>query len=265
MKKVQMSNITVKIDDFLQVQNMDINNLNLLIGYNGTGKSVILKLNWLFGMFHNIIIISKLNNIVDQELTKSFNYLFENTFPETDWNGILEYQLTTDESCHFKLKDGKIESFVHFNYTSESEMLQCIYMSKDTRTFNSLDAMLAFRKMLVVQAKEEGLFKLNGLISQEMSKTYKYHDVQLLEIYLYKCNSYTYTKEEIESFSTNYNIHNIHRLYIDEDKCKFVVEFVEKKDDGSTNIKIKSASLLSAGEQSIINMFTVTSIVNNKN
>lgn len=98
-----------------------------------------------------------------------------------------------------------------------------------------------------------------------MSKQYKFHDVQLLEIYLYKCNSYIYTKEEIEMFATNYNINNIHRLYIDPDSNKFKIEFVEKKEDGTNKINIKSASLLSTGEQSIINMFTVSAIMSNKN
>lgn len=163
----ELSNITIKIDNFLQIENMDINSVNIYIGQTGSGKSVILKMNWLFAMLNNIILTNKEYNAPVDFTLENFNYFFNNTFPENNWTGILEYQLNSGESAQVKLEDGKAVSLVDFNYNDTSERLGTVFMSKDTRTFDSLDRMLNLRKTLLQVAKEEDIFSLNPLVTLE--------------------------------------------------------------------------------------------------
>lgn len=241
LKTIEMNIIQPIEMNFGKIQ---MNQLNLYVGQNGSGKSLILKNQWLLGMIAQYYIVSLTNNNVNIE--KEISYLFDKTFDANNFTGEIIGEFD-NLYLSFKMDNGKCISF-NANTNKELELGNPpIFMSKDMRTISDMVKYLKTKKMLKINSMtQEGIDKILEM--------YKIYDYAFAEMFLLKINGYQCkqdVKDALKSFDLKFTLDNI---YVDEIGCTI------KSVDSVTN-KVIDLSILSAGEQSLIVMILGTIIL----
>lgn len=229
--------ITLKIvKPFEMDTEIEYKNLSLFVGANGSGKTFVLKMTWFLNMVAATIIkkegLEGTGNTVEDVVQYTLDKSFDN--PEEFEGSIgIDYD---NGSVGVIFMAGKI-----INISSDLDGIDTmpipIFMSKDTRTFNQMKMILQIRKLV---EREDKIL--------ETVKLYDYSFVMMIEAKLkhgYKLDDKF--KETLEKF----------------DMEKYDIQSFKMMDNSFwfTNSKGKDRELttLSAGEQSIINMFLASS------
>ena len=221
----------------MNVESMDFNSLTLMVGANGSGKTMINKLVY-FASMVTFLDVSKLKVLEVQktfDFTQVAQYIFENTFssPEELEGSITAHFVNGTFTC--EVKDGilsKIQTSYDANVKTASYPK---YMSTSTRLFSQVESILAMSK---------------GMGEEATLKHYRIYDLLHCEgLKNFALNRSSIDEQIVEQFKNNYDF-DVVKLTFNESKGQFY--YTDSKD------KTRLVSSLGAGHQSILNMFVGT-------
>lgn len=231
---------TIKLEQpKFNFENMDFNKLCILVGQNGSGKSLLLKFNWLFSSILQFVVSYK--TMTNDELKKHFTFLFEHSFDKNDFTG--EFTMYFENATVYtKMKNGVIELFSCDLDPEVEDSVTPIFMSKNTRTYDDIVKYMKIKKMFTTgELTEESLNKL--------LEFYKIFDILFIESMLKKINGRIISKKQAEKLSKSFSgmKHIEGTVHVDHTNCTIFCTNEEKKES-------IDFCTLSAGEQSILNM-----------
>lgn len=244
-----IESISINIDAPLKlnIPSMNFNQVCILVGTNGSGKSILLKLNWVISYISESYLLMKDQGITNFNLLSLAQEAFDKSFTEQDFNGDINVNYKDGNDIVIKIEKGKV---LTFDLKFDKELTYSgipIFMSTNTRTYDDIQRYLMIRKSLgiigpIVPALEPQF--------QQLSKMYKLYDLMFLErmynslmakpLILSKL-----VKETLKDYGGTFDVESIG---IDENKSD--IYYINSKGIS------RSLTLLSKGEQSIINMFT---------
>lgn len=238
--------IKFKFKDF------EFSKLALLVGTNGSGKTLILKINWCLSYIAEMFIAKK--RAGDNSSTIDMvQYIFDKSFEDQDFNGELGCVFTNTGSIKIIFEKGKVtEAIIDIDDDVENQGLP-IFMSKDTRTFDAYKRYLQTRKLIGIK----GDISMNHpSLMEKLLEQYKLYDVIFLEriIGILLQKPIILKKSMKESLNDTFEITvQIESIGLDENKSELY--YVD-----STG-KVGLLTKLSAGEQSLINMIVNSQLV----
>lgn len=220
---------------------IEYNEISIFVGKNGIGKTFILKLVWaLSNVFNGVIFAHQKGAMVTTKETAQF--FLDNTFDNQDINGKIKLNLK-DGSLIINMDKGKVidsKYVLPMMQLKDYEPLPATFMSKTSRTYSDLIQYLKFKDMMGITniGKEEEMKKV--------LKMYKLYDVLFFEKSIIKYSAGfnmppNFLKKLQDDFEINRDIQTIKIDNLD-------VVYID-----STG-KQTSMSILSAGEQSLINI-----------
>lgn len=234
----QIDHININIDKPLKLDlNIEFNQLTMMTGANGTGKSFINKLNFCAVSISNVYILTK-----NLDLTKKqAQFFFDNCFDNQDINGEINLKFTSEFEIKFKFDNGNIID-LDVNHVVCDNITNIIYMSSNMRLLTELEKYINIKDTICPK----------GLITDEdflkMCKFYKLYDIIYAET-LYISLEKGIDLAKLDGFT---GFKPINKVYYSELSKKICYSL----EDGTEGL----VSHLSAGEQAIINMFITTSI-----
>lgn len=156
---------TIYIENFAGIKKMDFEfkSINILIGPQGSGKSVTVKLLYFFKNFINEIVKNIENEESKRDLDKNQKEIFYNFFPKETWpkdNFVIIY---TNDNTSISLK--KVDSKVVFEYSENLRKL----LKKGKKIYTAEKAkLLEDHKISSFRIKREISQKINKCIQEEM-------------------------------------------------------------------------------------------------
>ncbi len=168
VKTITMKMTNPKMD----VTDMEVKALNILIGANGTGKSLILKMTWCFSFIMQAAVHHK--EAATKELAQ---YVFDHSFASPDFDGVIEAKFESGSlfSCDFK--KGKVETLLIMLGENVTEPTMVTFMSSNMRLFSSMERYLQLRKTLTGTPE---------VIQAQMAEHYPLYDVVYIERLIHK-------------------------------------------------------------------------------
>lgn len=233
-----------------KIDKMDFNQICFMVGKNGSGKSLILKLNWCLSMIANYYAIKTITGI-SIDIPKEFQFIMDNTFDEQNFNGTIE-AFFQNMTIIAQLENGKVTS-IDATFDDDLAISKFpIFMSKETRTFDAFTKYMKTKKLMSVS---NDFFTFTSEELQKITEFYKLYDILFMEMMIKGLNNYTLSDELKKELLENFEIKEvIDRITVDKDAC----ELYGHNDAEGTTIKL---TRLSAGEQSLINMIIANKVV----
>lgn len=242
-----ITKITIKIDSPMQLNftEIEFNKLSIFTGTNGSGKSLILKFNWLCSTFINLLIAKNgIKEGISVDNTQLFEYLFKNTFVDNNFNGYIRC-FYPNNSLSVAFTNGSINSLVIDGDLDLNSYSITQFLSKETRTFDSVDKYLQLKKLLNVGSDILDMAKSEN--SEKLLSMYRIYDIFFIEGFINKTKDGFIIEEKYKEDLTKFGI-ECHEIKTDFNNS--AVLFKKTKDTEF----IRAASL-SSGEQSILTMF----------
>lgn len=238
----QVRNIKINLSEPMKISidSMDMRQVTLLVGQNGSGKTMINKFIF-FGSMCTFLDLAYKNNpevakafsvIPDiEDFNKIAQYFFKHTFsyPEELSGELVVYFENGTFSCN--MDKGEISKIFTSYDKGVNEGICPKYMSTVTRLFTSVEAILAMDKVMPV----------DGVLEH-----YKLYD--LMHCYHLKQFATTISilsDDLIELLKDHYEL-DVVKLTYDDKSCKFFYTNSENE--------TRPVSALGAGHQSILNM-----------
>lgn len=217
----------------LTIDSMDMNSLTLLVGQNGSGKTLINKITY-FGTLMVFIKVHNISSLLSTTISgfkPLMQYIFENTFSNPE-------ELSGDIVVNFEYGTFKcrIEKGIITTYEIDidpvvTQATSPKYLSTATRLFTSMESILLLYKLL-----PEG----------EIFKHCRFYDLMhCLSMREFALNKSVVDEKTVKTLKESYDT-DITSLHYDEATCKF--SYVD------SNNSTRLMSSLGAGHQSIINM-----------
>jgi hypothetical protein len=234
----------------LSIPSMEFNKLCVFLEQIGLGKTFINKLTWALTTICGIYISDRKQNII--EITQ---FILDNTFEEQNITGVIVFEYENNNTVEIELDGGKVNKSI---MSIDAEVIyptEVMYMSSQMRTFTAVKQYLTIRGMgcgiLKSALKEADIVKLLSV--------YKLYDISVIEKMLAYCkyNETPIPKTFLEILSKEKGLaldENITHIGVDLEKNDFYFLIDGKK---------KYLTTYSAGEQSMINMFFVSTITHN--
>ena len=241
----QIENCILTIEEPLKLVNLklEFQELMLLVGTNGTGKTYILKLSWLVSTHVNMkLAANKIGMSFDEKV--NIEFLFNNTYFKAKTTGNYEFNFSSGINIKFTLLDGGctfIETTIPENIDAASPPL---FLSKETRLFDAFINYMKFKKMLGIPQgfpKEEE--HLNKTLDMYRIYDVVYMEQMLLRIVNKTNESILIYNKSIEAFDTTLKMKDIGVVY---DSCDILLLNEEGKE--------VSVGTLSAGQQAMMTM-----------
>lgn len=251
LKRLNPGTVTTDIDaEHICKGEINLNKLTVMTGLNGTGKSLIMKVYWLLDMLTNLYYMSGKDSA---KLTEFVQFAIDGTFIEQNFTGnlVLKYDLV---ETIMLLDKGKVMSFNVIdldknNPLNESEyqfgMPQ--YMSSATRLFTNIQSFAKFRKALGMSSD---VLKRTEADMKTLVESYRLYDIMFMEAFLARVSDPFFKISDSGQKTIKDNLkRDITNIFFDENTAELCfTEVIDK-----VPVK-KSIVLLSAGEQSLINM-----------
>lgn len=220
----------------IHIDSMDLNSLNLLVGQNGSGKTMINKVIFL-ASFVTVIDLALRNGETPPEfapfaeLDKFAQYVFDNTFTEpTELSGKVVVHFENG-SFTCDVEKGNLSRIIAAYDQDITEGTYPKYMSTVTRLFSSMEAILA----------------MSDKMPDDVLKYYKLYDIMhCVRMRHFAKNISTLDEDWIKIFKEGHDF-DVVALKYDDVQGKFL--YVDSK--GVTRL----VTTLGAGHQSILNMF----------
>ena len=232
------------------IPKMDFNQLSIFVGKNGSGKSLIMKLNWCFSMIANYYASGKLFNLII-DYKKQFQFIMDKSFDEQNFDGKIEV-FFENANVVAEFKEGKV-TYVDFNSDeSVTPNKFPVYMSVNTRLFSSFISYMQIKKTMGITNTfqiftEQELLKLTNI--------YKLYDLLFIEQMLIGMNGFTLTPEMKKTFNEQFEMKVvIDQILVDYDESELYALNL-------TTLEKVKLTRLSAGEQSILNMLLAPKII----
>jgi len=249
---ITRATISVKSNDGFKTDfvDMDFNKINLLTGTNGSGKSFILRQNFILNFigltYHGSLILGQPIN-----LTEFANFVVSKTFTEPDFTGVVNAHFDNDGFVEYHMENGVVTSCFVNNVTKETKHFPSVrFLSAEMRTFDDISGYLRMRKRIVGPSKI-----LTDDQFRELCDEFKIYDVLYLERMI---NGSPINMEQME-FEC-FNIQPIKTIAVDLEKCDWYTEvegdIMNSPGPGEPETTRKWLRTYSKGEQSLINMIS---------
>lgn len=234
-----MNNITINLEfnkeTKFNFENIEFNKICLLIGANGTGKTIILVLQWILNMIKYVYLVD--NDI--NKLKAHLQYLLKGSFTDFEATGHI---VSEDDNFYIDFRVNK-GILVEFNIKLKKQIdisRVPLFLSKNTRTLDQIMQFHLLTKTLGVEFSLEGDEKA----FDKLSSLYKIYDIIYMQLTITKFKQGLIFQQNIIESLKNFNL-DIIEIYLD-DKDKLLYK--------NSKNEIKPALSLSAGEQSILTM-----------
>lgn len=218
-----ITEITVKLESpNMDFEKLSFNQLTMLVGTNGTGKSLLMKVVWFLNMCFNSFEGLTIQQILDYTFQKpNFTGVFEGTFE----NGFIS----------ITMENGKITDLT-INLEEDVVTSLPLYLSGNTRLFSQIETLYTLKNSI----SEDTFLELTPL-----------YDIIFIMLYENKL-PFTFTehlKKTLGEFDPSFE--GIESISLNEEK-KFIVHYIGGES--------KFAHSLSNGQQSLLNIFTSQAI-----
>ena len=255
-----LDKITIQLDGStgfnMGVKDMQMNELNLLVGTNGSGKSFVLRQTFILGFigltYHNSLLAG-----VPTDPVELANFVVSRTFTEPDFTGLVEGVFTNDAYIEYRMDKGVVIECNIANITKDTKPFPGIkFLSAEMRTFDDISTYLRMRKRIAPSMQKQ----LDEAQLKELCDEFKIYDVIQIEGMI-NAAPITYTSSiDFEA----YGIKNPPKtIDVDLEKCDFFVEeegdILNSPGPGAAAGKRRYARTYSKGEQSLFNMFAANS------
>ena len=229
---------------------IDFNKINIYVGQNGTGKTVLLKLAWLGTYITSNKILEERGFLPQNSIQEDFvNHTISKVFDEVDFNGKMVFTFENNLTTTLIFEKGICIDITFSNLTKENKVTNILFMSKELRLFTELVRYLKLRKRV---NGTERIMSPDAF--EEILNDYKIYDALAVE-HLLQNLPLEFSEEVSKVLVENYDFKkNPTRLEVDLETCSFLLEY----SDNTTENVLK----LGAGHQSILNMFAMNSIQN---
>lgn len=161
----------IYIENFAGIKKMDFEfkSINILIGPQGTGKSITVKLLYFFKNFINEIIKSIENEIDKRELDKNQKETFINFFPKETWNKTNFNIVYSNEK--YEISISNINNKLNFTYSDNLKKIlgKCRKINIDEKR-----KLEENRKIQTFRLKREINEKLHNCIREELGEISTY-------------------------------------------------------------------------------------------
>lgn len=229
---------------------IDINKINIYVGQNGTGKTILLKLAWFGTYITSNKILEERGFLPQNSIQENFvNHTISKVFDEVDFNGKMVFTFENNLTTTLIFEKGICIDITFSNLTKENKVTNILFMSKELRLFTELVRYLKLRK------KVNGIERIiSPTAFVEILNDYKIYDALAVESLLQNL-PLEFSEEVSKVLVENFDFKNTpKKLEVDLETCKFLLEY----SDGTVENVLK----LGAGHQSILNMFTMNFIQN---
>ena len=229
---------------------IDFNKINIYVGQNGTGKTVLLKLAWLGTYITSNKILEERGFLPQNSIQEDFvNHTISKVFDEVDFNGKMVFTFENNLTTTLIFEKGICIDITFSNLTKENKVTNILFMSKELRLFTELVRYLKLRKRV---NGTERIMSPDAF--EEILNDYKIYDALAVE-HLLQNLPLEFSEEVSKVLVENYDFKkNPTRLEVNLETCSFLLEY----SDNTTENVLK----LGAGHQSILNMFAMNSIQN---
>ncbi len=235
----------------LQMTDMDLEfkKLNLIVGKNGAGKSLLNKLNWVAVTFLNSKITEKIYNVKESKPDiELLQFMMDHTFDDQNFHGTLEFYMRDEllkvsyYSLKFEIDQGKVIS-VFFEFPPDVvPSAGATYISTFVRDFSNIERYLKMKNML-------GIGNLTSWEDiEKLCQMFKIYDILALEGIIPKFESAGETLTKLKEMGTMGLMDEFDLVDLEVDRQKGEIYYYDKE-----NTKHR-VSALGAGEQSIIMM-----------
>lgn len=227
---------------------IDFNKINIYVGQNGTGKTVLLKLAWFGTYITSNKILEERGFLPQNSIQEDFvNHTISKVFEDVDFNGKMVFNFENNLTTTVIFEKGICIDITFSNLTKENKVTNILFMSKELRLFTELVRYLKLRKRV---NGTERIMSPDAF--EEILNDYKIYDALPVE-HLLQNLPLEFSEEVSKVLVENYDFKkNPTRLEVDLETCSFLLEY----SDNTTENVLK----LSAGHQSILNMFAMNSI-----
>ena len=227
---------------------IDFNKINIYVGQNGTGKTVLLKLAWFGTYITSNKILEERGFLPQNSIQEDFvNHTISKVFEEVDFNGKMVFNFENNLTTTVIFEKGICIDITFSNLTKENKVTNILFMSKELRLFTELVRYLKLRKR--VNGTER---IMSPAAFEEILNDYKIYDALAVE-HLLQNLPLEFSEMISKVLVENYDFKkNPTRLEVDLETCSFLLEY----SDNTTENVLK----LGAGHQSILNMFAMNSI-----
>lgn len=221
--------------------------LNLLVGANGSGKTLILIQNWIVNYITNSYLFGK---TTIEETTKGLQLLFDKSFDHNDFTGHIHGEF---EYIHidFDIDNGQVSNLVFTCIGCDTKDIipngMPLYMSTSTRLFTAINQYVKFKKAIGITTPIE---KMTECDFMKLCESYKIYDIFFMESRLtllsnpyFKMSSPT-TVALKDAFKKD-----ITHIFYDQNKGE--IQVTELKDGKPETYPV---TRLSSGEQAMLNM-----------
>lgn len=227
----------------LNLVEIETKKISLYIGPNSSGKSLIMKFNWLGATYINMLLIkNEITKFATIENKLLLEYLFKHTFVDNNFTGFARF-FYTNNRLEFTFNNGKINDL---NLVGSIDLIPSStinFLSKETRTFDSIIRYIKMKKLLglpnhLINITDEA--SLNSLL-----ELYRIYDIMYIENFIFKIKDGL----KIDSNIINLSILKIqlYEIVVDFEKSNILY----KKEEKSEYVSICT---LNAGDQSILTM-----------
>jgi len=224
----------------LNFDDITLSNISILVGPNGTGKTMILLNFFATTTIVNFLITGKMFDASSVKTLETAQFVYDTTFNDQNFTGAVKVTFDNNIFISIVLDNGKVMSVEH-NLHKELKLFPAIrYMSTDIRSFDNISLYLRLRKTVTKESGTNDLIILN-----EMLKNYKLPDVTYLEL-LIKLVPYSLTPKDKEVL-LGYGVEKVDSINVDLDVCDFYFTT-----DTNERKYLKSYG---KGHQSIVNMY----------
>ena len=173
-----LNKITINIDNPIPLKEieMEVREIMLLVGQNGSGKTFVLCTTWCLAYIICNIVLGKLDKIPGA-MEAAAQFCIDNSLNCGETTGTLggEY-----ENCSISIHmvDGKVTK-VDFNQGKVTQPVPAVYMSSEMRLFKPMEIYARQREMLMpIMSNEKRI--------EAMLKSYKLYDILALESFMLK-------------------------------------------------------------------------------
>lgn len=228
--------MTIKLDSPpFDIDKMEFRALSLFVGQNGSGKSLVLKLNWMINAVAMTITGAKRMGVpFDSKALAQFTV--DNTFVDCEFTGIVGAEWDNGV-MEIILNAGKVEEVIMV-IDDDVTVPPPVFMSTDMRTFDQINQYLKFRKML-------------GGDQQKLLEMYRLYDFMYVESLIPRMKKGIKVGKQLKATFERFEPmgdYKFRSFHITDDEDEMV--YATYKDE-----KVRSLATLSKGEQSLINMF----------
>ena len=232
---------------------IDFNKINIYVGQNGTGKTVLLKLAWLGTYITSNKILEERGFLPQNSIQEDFvNHTISKVFEDVDFNGKMVFNFENNLTTTVIFEKGICIDITFSNLTKENKVTNILFMSKELRLFTELVRYLKLRKR--VNGTER---IMSPAAFEEILNDYKIYDALAVE-HLLQNLPLEFSEMISKVLVENYDFKkNPTRLEVNLETCSFLLEYSDNT--------IENVLKLGAGHQSILNMFAMNSIQTNKN